>query len=71
MSTTIFIHKHSEKKRKYLTANVTATHSDGRTDLYRNVCRVVLDCGVYIIHTKGAYFTLPATAVELFITTEE
>ena len=72
MSTAIFIQEYSEKKRAYLTANVIATFLDGSSeDLYRNVWSVTLDCGVYIIRTKSATFTTPATGVELNITTED
>jgi hypothetical protein len=70
MSTTVFIHKYSEKKRKYLTAMVVATSPDGSVVRYCSVWSVTLDCGVYVIHSTDT-FTLPATNVELFITTED
>lgn len=70
MSTEVFFHSYSEKKRKNLTAMVVATTPDGSVDRYCNVWKVILDCGVYVIYSTDI-FTLPATNVELFITPED
>jgi len=63
MSTVIF-----EGSQRWPMANVTATALDDRSsDLYQNVWKVTLDCGVYIIHTKNSIFTTPATNTDLSI----
>jgi hypothetical protein len=71
MSTTIFSQEYSEKKERYVTATVVNTKSNGEVSRYKNVSRLWLSCGVYVIYTTKGTFTLPATNVELYITVED